>query len=101
MSDDEPTANNESRPAVGAPVEPSVRPAAWRLRGGLRDGEVCTTKASARARRFGAVAEPLWPQDCRLCSKFTAAGGGCNSTAQCVDGNEFKPTAPRQYWKKA
>ena len=27
MSDDEATANNESRPAVGAPVEPSVRPA--------------------------------------------------------------------------
>lgn len=29
MSDDEATANNESRPAVGAPVEPTVRPRAW------------------------------------------------------------------------
>ena len=26
MSDDEATANNESQPAVGAPVQPSVRP---------------------------------------------------------------------------
>ena len=31
MSDDEATANNESRPAVGAPVEPPVRPWGTRL----------------------------------------------------------------------
>ena len=32
MSDDEATANNESRTAVGAPVEPSVRPPMRALR---------------------------------------------------------------------
>lgn len=35
MSDDEATADNESRPAVGAPVQPSVRPCAWTARSWL------------------------------------------------------------------
>jgi hypothetical protein len=40
----------------------------------------------------------LWPRDCRLCAKFTTQTGGCTSTVQCVDSDQYKATAPRQYW---
>ena len=40
----------------------------------------------------------LWPRDCRLCANFTTKAGGCVSVVQCVDGMQFKATAPRQYW---
>jgi hypothetical protein len=40
----------------------------------------------------------LWPRDCRLCAKFTTQTGGCTSTVQCVDSDQYKATVPRQYW---
>lgn len=41
----------------------------------------------------------LWPRDCRLCANYTTASGGCVSTVQCVDSDQYRATAPRQYWK--
>jgi hypothetical protein len=41
----------------------------------------------------------LWPRDCRLCANFTTATGGCTSTVQCVDSDQYRATRPRQYWK--
>jgi hypothetical protein len=41
----------------------------------------------------------LWPRDCRLCANYTTASGGCISTVKCVDSDQFRATAPRQYWK--
>lgn len=40
----------------------------------------------------------LWPRDCRLCAHFTTKTGGCVSVVQCVDSDQYKATAPRQYW---
>ena len=36
--------------------------------------------------------------DCRLCVRYTTDTCGCMATAQCVGGNQFEPTALRQYW---
>ena len=36
--------------------------------------------------------------DCRLCARYTTDTCGCMATAQCVGGNQFEPTALRQYW---
>lgn len=36
--------------------------------------------------------------DCRTCKHYTTASGGCRSTAQCINGDQYKATAPRQYW---
>ena len=56
MSDDEATANNESRPAVGAPVQPSVRPRAW------ADDKVMTGRIGAWQKRpRHAAMLDLWP----------------------------------------
>jgi len=41
----------------------------------------------------------LWPRDCRLCARFTTASGGCTSSVQCVDSDQYQATTPRQYWK--
>lgn len=37
-------------------------------------------------------------RDCRLCARYTLNTAGCVATAQCVNGDQFKATAPRQYW---
>jgi hypothetical protein len=37
-------------------------------------------------------------RDCRLCARYTLNTIGCVATAQCVDGDQFKATASRQYW---
>lgn len=59
MNDDEATANNQSRPAVWAPVEPSVGPRAW-LRvsniGGQSRGVFETQDVELRSERL----DPLY-----------------------------------------
>ena len=50
------------------------------------------------ASEVAAAALKLWPRDCRLCANFTTKAGGCVSVVQCVDGNRYAATAPRQYW---
>ena len=37
-------------------------------------------------------------RDCRLCAYHTINAVGCVATAQCVGGDQFKATAPHQYW---
>jgi len=95
--------------AVGAQVQRGVRPCAYRLRDTeaqswlyYSDDELhAAAKATLdplydQAALDAALA--LWPRDCRLCAKFTTQTGGCTSTAQCVDSDQYKATAPRQYW---
>ena len=66
MSDDEATADNESRPAVGAPVEPSVRP----LRRGV-DG-VCT-RSTCECAREGLGDQCVWlrPAEAEFAAQVT------------------------------
>ena len=44
------------------------------------------------------AAVPRVPLDCRLCENYTAASCGCTSLVRCVDGGQYRPTPPRQYW---
>ena len=57
---------------------------------GIRLGEVMRERDAALN---------LWPRDCRLCGNYTTASGGCVSVLRCVDSNQYKATAPRQYWE--
>ena len=57
---------------------------------GIRLGEVIRERDAALN---------LWPRDCRLCANFTTASGGCVSILRCVDSNQYKATAPRQFWE--
>lgn len=54
MSDDEATANNESRPAVGAPVEPTVRPLVERL---MDEADLCRNEG---ATDIAALLDEAW-----------------------------------------
>ena len=38
--------------------------------------------------------------DCRICARFTRASGGCLSTVNCVNADQFQATRPHQYWKR-
>lgn len=109
----------EQLPAVGAPLERQVRPRAWlyeNVAGAVAvhtNTERVRFEADMRAAREYPDAHSmvplydraaidaalnLWPRDCRLCAKFTTQSGGCTSTVQCVDSDQYKATTPRQYW---
>jgi hypothetical protein len=55
MSDDDATANNESRPAVVAPVQPSVRPLLERLRAFGNEGFPVALEAADEIERLQAA----------------------------------------------
>ena len=96
----------QTEPAVGAPLERHVRPCAWTAISWLQNrhgGHFVPERRQAfdvplydQAAIDAAL--NLWPRDCRLCAKFTTQTGGCTSTVQCVDSDQYKATAPRQYW---
>lgn len=97
------------KPAGGTPVDCHARPVAWAMsrNDGLVLDVICPDEHDShegeytrplydRAALDAALA--LWPRDCRLCAKFTTQTGGCTSTVQCVDSDQYKATTPRQYW---
>jgi hypothetical protein len=45
------------------------------------------------------IARLMLARDCRLCANYTTKSGGCVALVQCVDGQQYKATPPRQYWK--
>lgn len=102
MKTTEATDTPEAVPAVGAHVDQGVRPRALLL--AHKDGRETLHPINeyGTAYRDTAVSETLLydqsARDCRLCVNFTTKSGGCTSTVQCVDSDQYKATAPRQYW---
>lgn len=47
---------------------------------------------------WGAAQERRALLDCRTCQNFTKRSGGCMSTAQCIDGSQYRASAPARYW---
>ena len=54
--------------------------------------------SACEASVVAAQAGLLGPLDCRLCSRYTTASGGCVSLVRCVDGAQFRATTPKRYW---
>lgn len=109
MQEDETQQPADDGRARSAEVERGVRPCAYRLRDAealawlyYSEEELHNTAKATLAPLYDQAALDaalaLWPRDCRLCAKFTTQTGGCTSTAQCVDSDQYKATAPRQYW---